>query len=430
MWEDQSPSTVVYSKILVAVSLFVVSFGSTLLPLKLINVDTNVFSAGNLLASGILLAAGLVHQLPDAAENLDQSVQFPLAFFLCGLTFVVFLIFEEALHTHCDNLFSGECTQETQQEEHPSQIHPHHVKNGKESSPSSSLSTVSEETIDSTTISSSNSACTTRITHHETTPLLVRAIESIGKCGGISEGSASMGKNCCYHGPEAADDHHDAKTISIPVGTDDDQQSHHRYPHGHGHDHHPHKHHHHDAHIAEHMNGSLLASMILMIALSLHSILESLAIGISTNKADVLSTTIAIIAHKGFAAYALGSSCVASEMNGRHLVVLSFVFSCCSVMGIPLGMLILRLFSKNDHAVVEDEIINTSDIGSRGVAVGIIQAMVSGTFLYVSIVEIGMKELLICRDSKLNTCKKEIAWSKLTAFFLGYVSFSILAIWV
>ena len=33
--------------------------------------------------------------------------------------------------------------------------------------------------------------------------------------------------------------------------------------------------------------------------------------------------------------------------------------------------------------------------------VGIIQAIEAGTFLYVSIVEIGLKDILVCRDSKL-----------------------------
>jgi hypothetical protein len=52
--------------------------------------------------------------------------------------------------------------------------------------------------------------------------------------------------------------------------------------------------------------------------------------------------------------------------------------------------------------------------------------MVTGTFLYVSIVEIAMRELMTHRENSSNT------WDllKLVAFFVGYLMMSFLAIWV
>jgi hypothetical protein len=49
--------------------------------------------------------------------------------------------------------------------------------------------------------------------------------------------------------------------------------------------------------------------------------------------------------------------------------------------------------------------------------------MVAGTFLFVSIVEIGLKEILLCRDShwmgdKLS--RREMEWTKLAAFLVVY----------
>jgi zinc transporter ZupT len=115
--------------------------------------------------------------------------------------------------------------------------------------------------------------------------------------------------------------------------------------------------------------------------------LEGLAIGISTNHAEVLSTTTAVLAHKAFASYALGSSMVASQMKEGHFLILVSVFSICSVLGIFLGIFfeqITRRASSQEGFLL---------------ATGLVQAMVAGTFLFVSIVEIGLKEILLCRDS-------------------------------
>jgi zinc transporter 1/2/3 len=163
------------------------------------------------------------------------------------------------------------------------------------------------------------------------------------------------------------------------------------------------------------MHGSLLSAIILLCALSIHSILEGLAIGISSNKAEVFSTTMAVLAHKAFASYALGSSMVASEMKETHFYVLVSVFTFCSVLGIFLGMVF--------------EEVNITNKNSS--ATGIIQAMVAGTFLFVSIVEIGMKEILLCRDSKLmgdKMSRKDMEWNKLVAFLVGYLAMSSLAV--
>jgi hypothetical protein len=65
--------------------------------------------------------------------------------------------------------------------------------------------------------------------------------------------------------------------------------------------------------------------------------------------------------------------------------------------------------------------------------VGIIQAIVAGTFLYVSIVEIGLKEILVCRDSKLLGDKidhNQMQRMKLLAFLIGYLAMSSLAVFI
>lgn len=172
------------------------------------------------------------------------------------------------------------------------------------------------------------------------------------------------------------------------------------------------------------MHGSLLASVILLFALSIHSIFDGLAIGVSSTTKEVISVTTAVLAHKGFAGYALGSSMVAAEMNDRHYFVLVTVFSSCSVIGIVLGTVFEWLLA----ATIEDPAGN-----GGSVVMGVIKAIVAGTFLYISIVEIGLKEILICRESKLlgNAIgQNQMQWSKLAAFLFGYLAMSSLAVLV
>jgi zinc transporter ZupT len=122
------------------------------------------------------------------------------------------------------------------------------------------------------------------------------------------------------------------------------------------------------------------------------------------------------LAHKAFAGDALGSSMVASQMKESHVLVLCTVFAFCSIVGVFLGMLFQQLNGANDT-----------------VSTGIIQAMVSGTFLYVSIVEIGLKEIMMHRESSSPNVPESFfapEFAKLFAFLIGYVAMSSLAIWV
>jgi zinc transporter 1/2/3 len=378
------------TKLLIAAAIAVVSFVSAAAPMKLIQVDAHFFSVGNLLASGILLAGGLVHQLPDSIEKFEQSLgamKFPLGPFISGLTFCTFMILEEYLHTQfSDHHFPASPGKGRNSHDHN---HDHSLRDS-----------INDETArllfppaipppqDYRTTESGLS--TTSSSHHR-------------GCNDIETG---CGAKTCRHDSFIASQHDNGRNGSGSIM----MQSFHSKTFAL-----EHQHHHHQEHVAEHMHGSLLSAIILLCALSIHSILEGLAIGISSNKAEVFSTTMAVLAHKAFASYALGSSMVASEMKETHFYVLVSVFTFCSVLGIFLGMVF--------------EEVNITNKNSS--ATGIIQAMVAGTFLFVSIVEIGMKEILLCRDSKLmgdKMSRKDMEWNKLVAFLVGYLAMSSLAV--
>ena len=355
------------ARVFIAIATFIVSFLSATAPMKVINIDAHLFSAGNLMASGVLLSAGLVHQLPDGIQKFESTWldgDFPVAPFITGLAFCFFLILEEYIHTHVDEQQFVDFGAIKNDEHH----HHHHHENG-----------------------DANHNDDTHKHHNftnEEDPLLGRAnsiTSSRRRKPSISDASWTS-QLSCTHDHLREDPHHHRHSLE---------------------------------HVVEHIHGSLLASVILLLALSVHSVFDGLAIGISSNPKELISTTVAVLAHKAFAGYALGSSMVASEMSERDHYVLVAAFSCCTVIGIILG----TIFEK----WMQDE-SEWKTIGS-----GTVNAVVAGTFLYISIVEIGLKELLISRDSKLLGKKlgqNQMQSSKLAAFLFGYLAMSSLAVFI
>lgn len=376
------------AKLVIALAIFVVSFLSCAAPLKIISFDEHIFSAGNLLAAGILLAAGLVHQLPDSMTKL-QTTAFPLAPFISGLTFCIFLILEEYLHAKFGHQLAVDGEEGGNHQHHAGHSHGHDDhKNCRHEQDKGDDPSQRHRHHDTTDPAMEEGH------EHESTALLVRHQHS-EEDRKVQLTACSSFQRC--ESTPSTRSHHQAlesfrsKTFALE-----------------------HHHHHHDDHVAEHMHGSLLASVILLSALSIHSIFEGMAIGVSSNPTEVTSTCVAVLAHKAFAGFALGSAMVASQMDERHFFILVSVFAFCGVLGIFLGMIF-------------------ETVGTDSSVVGTIQAVVAGTFLYVSIVDIGLKEILLCRDSALlgkSVCQRDMAWSKLAAFLIGYLVMSGLAIFL
>ncbi|POM70299.1 Zinc (Zn2)-Iron (Fe2) Permease (ZIP) family, partial [Phytophthora palmivora] len=114
--------------------------------------------------------------------------------------------------------------------------------------------------------------------------------------------------------------------------------------------------------------GSMAVAMVLFIALSFHSVLEGLGIGAQTETA--WGVFMAIIMHKGLAAFALGSGLVQSAMPVTHVMLYMVVFSFMSIIGIIVGWII------------------AADSSEDSAAAGICVALASGTFIYVAVMEV------------------------------------------
>ncbi|KAG7380007.1 hypothetical protein PHYPSEUDO_007854 [Phytophthora pseudosyringae] len=159
--------------------------------------------------------------------------------------------------------------------------------------------------------------------------------------------------------------------------------------------------------------GSLAVAMVLFIALSFHSVLEGLGIGAQTDTA--WGVFMAIVMHKGLAAFALGSGLVQSAMPVAHVMLYMVVFSFMSIIGIIAGWII------------------AADSSEDSAAAGICVALASGTFIYVAVMEVIPQEFP--RHSHGGDeghgpqQKSKVTLKKSVALVAGYAIFGLLAKW-
>lgn len=144
---------------------------------------------------------------------------------------------------------------------------------------------------------------------------------------------------------------------------------------------------------------SFVTAVLLGAALSLHSVLEGAALGAQKEEKKQEDILIAIIAHKGLAAYALGASLMDSQASAKRFWSVALGFSIASPVGIFLGYILSSI--------------------SSGVVSSSLSALASGTFLYVAMMEVIPKELA---DPSYKI-------SKILIMLLGFFLMSILALW-
>ena len=131
-------------------------------------------------------------------------------------------------------------------------------------------------------------------------------------------------------------------------------------------------------------DASWTASVILFIALSFHSMMAGLGIGVSSTGAQVWGLTVAVIAHKTVASFALGSTVLRVQDTSLKLYAAMMTgFSCVTPIGGLIGMAIARAeASSDDDGGGADTPVTDS-----------LLAIAGGTFVYVGLVEIIGKEL-------------------------------------
>ena len=164
--------------------------------------------------------------------------------------------------------------------------------------------------------------------------------------------------------------------------------THHDHHHNSSTDHHQHGlsgvsgevHHHHDGHGDHHSHAaqhSMLRSMMLLIALSFHSVFEGIAIGLQDKSTDLFSIFMAVMIHKALMAFSLGLNMAQSKLSTKIFIGSSIVFNSASPLGVIFGILMSGLPPSM-----------FSDISN-----GVLQCVAGGTFLYITFFEVLPHEL-------------------------------------
>lgn len=149
----------------------------------------------------------------------------------------------------------------------------------------------------------------------------------------------------------------------------------------------------------------------LLTALSVHSLIEGLAIGIQDSTVAVMILFTAVISHKFVVGFCLGVELsVSPGAKFKHHFAAIFVFSAGSVLGIGIGMGLVDL-----SAVVDSN------------ALPILQGIAGGTLLYVTTCEVLPREKARWHQSQVNRAAGLV---QLLAFIIGFTVMTILSIYI
>jgi zinc transporter 1/2/3 len=111
-----------------------------------------------------------------------------------------------------------------------------------------------------------------------------------------------------------------------------------------------------------------LIPQLLTLLISVHALSEGIALGVTQEMASIIIIFIAIAAHKSSEGFAVAIQLKKSTLPFKKILILFFLFSLMSPLGVMLG-------TTAHHAVTG----NTSEL-----LTGIFNAFAAGTFLYIA----------------------------------------------
>ncbi|XP_029646476.1 zinc transporter ZIP3-like [Octopus sinensis] len=136
---------------------------------------------------------------------------------------------------------------------------------------------------------------------------------------------------------------------------------------------------HNHVHFSNEEKESSLRSVLLLLALSLHTIFDGLTVGLEKTVNNVWSMFTAVIIHKILIGFTLGLQMFENaQWSVRRTIFLMFIFSVISPIGIVIGILI--------------EDLNVQSVSEHFVS-ALLKALATGTFMYVTFFEILGREI-------------------------------------
>lgn len=149
----------------------------------------------------------------------------------------------------------------------------------------------------------------------------------------------------------------------------------------------------------------------MLFALSIHSLLEGLAIGIQDTTPKVMILFTAVISHKLVVAFCLGVELTASQGSKfRNHFLAILVFTLGSVIGILIGMGLVDLSSVTNSKFLP-----------------VLQGIAGGTLLYVTLCEVLPREKARWHQNQVN---KAAGLSQFVAFATGFTVMTLMNMYI
>lgn len=146
-----------------------------------------------------------------------------------------------------------------------------------------------------------------------------------------------------------------------------------------------------------------LVPYVLAIVLSIHSLIAGLALGAESDLTVSAALFVAIVVHKGVAAFALGVSLHRDKIERSKSIGIILLFSTMTPLGIGTGAVLGSALSEQGAQWFE----------------GVFDALAAGTFLYIAVVDIVESEFAKPVDIRL----------KFAMVFLGLAVMAVVALW-
>jgi len=127
---------------------------------------------------------------------------------------------------------------------------------------------------------------------------------------------------------------------------------------------------------------SALRAFILVFSLSLHSVFEGLAVGLLEDGTKVLEICVALLLHKSIISFSLSLKLVQARLRRPVVAGCVLLFAAMSPLGIGLGLALTETQASPQHLLARSTL----------------EGMATGTFIYITFLEILPHELSSPRD--------------------------------
>lgn len=134
-----------------------------------------------------------------------------------------------------------------------------------------------------------------------------------------------------------------------------------------------------------------LRSLMVVLALSFHSVFEGLAIGLQPTTRDVWYLFTAVSIHASAILFCVGMELVMSSMRLLNMVAYIVLLALVSPLGVALGVVVTSAGGGEDSGE-EATIGGIAATPGQALAIGALQAVAGGTILYITFFEVLQRE--------------------------------------